>query len=132
MTQHCFPKNNEHIMDIRGLNLTTIPRKRVDGSKVMTFNQEVAERYKKYLVPYKFGMDKNCISTLPQKYMGEGNMPSIIPPESELFSLSVDVTACFIHRYVTTIQTTSFKRTHFLPTLKQDTGVMLKTRTDVR
>ena len=55
-------------------------------------------------------------------------MPSIIPPESELFSLSVDVTACLNHRYVNIIQTTSFKRTNSLPTLKQDTDVMLKMR----
>lgn len=115
-------------MDKRGLKITTIPRKRVARSKVMTFNQEISDRYKKYLVPYKFGMGKNCISTLPQKYIGEGNMPSIIPPESELFSLSVDVTACLNHRYVTIIQTTSFKRTNSLPTLKQDTDVMLKMR----
>ena len=91
-------------MDIRGLIQTTL-RKLVTESKVMPFNKEVAERYKKHLVPYKFGMDKNCVSTLPQKYMGEGNMPLIIPPESELLSLAVDVTACLYHRYVTTIQT---------------------------
>ena len=91
-------------MHVRGINPTTAPRKRVIENKVKTFNQEVSNRYKKHLVPYKSGMDKNCVATLPKKYMGEGSLPLIIPPESEMSSLSVDVIACLYHRYVTTIQ----------------------------
>lgn len=72
------------------------------------FNSEVAIRYKKYLRPFTPGLDKNCVINLSDKYIGVdeyGDMPIIIPLESEMKSLSLDGIACLYHRYVTSLQT---------------------------
>ena len=76
-------------MHVRGINPTTAPRKRVIENKVKTFNQEVSYRYKKHLVPYKSGMDKNCVATLPKKYMGEGSLLKVKCHRYPLTSLPV-------------------------------------------
>lgn len=70
-----------------------------------SFNSSDAEQYQFYKREYTPGYDKNCILTLPKKYIGEGELPLRLPAEEELNSLSADVIACLYHRYVTTIQT---------------------------
>ncbi|XP_061179776.1 uncharacterized protein LOC133188392 [Saccostrea echinata] len=69
------------------------------------FDPTDSKRYEKYLTKYTPGYDKNCMLTLPNKYIGEGDFPLKLPGDNELNSLSDDVISCLYHRYVTTIQT---------------------------
>lgn len=87
------------------VNSTIHQHGHVVEKKQQPFNPEVANRYKKYLRPFTPGLDKNCVLTLSNKFIGKGDMPIIIPPESEMKSISLDAIACLYHRYVTTLQT---------------------------
>lgn len=97
-----LPKK-QHTFDSKVFSNVIPPR--ILPKKQHTFDIKVANRYKKYLRPFTPGLDKNCVLTLPRKYVGEEDMPIIIPPESEMKSLSLDAIACIYHRYVTSLQT---------------------------
>jgi hypothetical protein len=75
------------------------------GNIPSSFNAQTAEKYQKYLAKQSPGLDKNCIFTLQNRFIGYGDLPLKIPAEDEMNSISENVIACLYHRYVTTIQT---------------------------
>lgn len=72
--------------------------------KEVKFDPSDAKKYEKLIRPYTIAHDKNCVLTIPDNFIGFGDLPLRIPDRKELESLSVDVITCLYHRYVTTIQ----------------------------
>lgn len=108
------------LITIMNVNIAKPKHTRVE-KKQQLFNSEAAHNtainiklprtHEKYLRPFTPGLDKNCVRTLPEKYIGYdeyGDMPIVIPLESEMKSLSLDDIACLFHRYVTSLQVSCF------------------------
>ena len=54
--------------------------------------------------PYIPSPDNNCIATIPEKYISNGEQPIGITDDAELMKLADNAVTCLYHRYVTTLQ----------------------------
>ncbi|XP_022320317.2 uncharacterized protein LOC111122728 [Crassostrea virginica] len=76
-------------------NYETKPPAQSDGESVVS---------KVMPKPYKPSPDNNCIATIPEQYITNGEQPIGIADDAELMKLEDNAVTCLYHRYVTTLQ----------------------------
>lgn len=71
---------------------------------ILTSQNNVIIKTKTDSKTFKPNPDPNCIATIPEKYITNGEQPVLIPDDQELTSLPDNAVTCLYHRYVTTLQ----------------------------